>query len=129
MKNKKGFTLVELLSVIVILAVLAVIASSSVIKLTKNGKDSLFCTKLTIIESAAKDYGALHELELNNSTTYYQEYKSIKIKIGDLIDNGIEADKNGIVLNPIDNSSMNDMEVIIYLKNNNIYAYIDNNIC
>ena len=64
MKNKKGFTLIEVLSVIVILSVIMTIAASSVMNLTKKSKENLYCTKLTMIESLAKSYALKYEKEL-----------------------------------------------------------------
>ena len=45
MKNKKGFTLVELLAVIAILAILVIIALPNVIKMFNNAKKSSFLTE------------------------------------------------------------------------------------
>jgi len=55
--NKKGFTLVELLAVIVILSLLALIANSSVVNVVKNSKSDLYNTQLKLIESAAETWG------------------------------------------------------------------------
>jgi len=130
MKNKKGFTLVELLCVIVLLAIITIMATSGIMNLTKKSKENLYCAKLEMIESIASDYGVRFEAELNQSVSLYQGYPSLKIKVKDLVDNGkLEPDKDNLVLNPIDESSMNDVEIVLYLKNNQIYAAIDNNIC
>ncbi len=56
--NKKGFTLVELLAVIVILALLALVANSSVTNVVRNSKSDLYNAQLELIESAAKTWGA-----------------------------------------------------------------------
>lgn len=128
--NKKGFTLVELLCVIAILALLTVIASSNVVKLSRKGNTSLYCTKVTMIEALARDYGLKYEAELNNSTVLYNGYKSMKIKVQDLVDsNKIETDRDGQVISPYDSKSMNNVDIILYLKNNRIYAIIENNVC
>lgn len=131
MNNKKGFTLIELLCVIVLLALITVIASAGIMSLSSKSKENLYCAKLEMIESLARDYGIKYEKELNNSTTLYNGYKSMKITVNDLVLNGsLEPDQDNIVINPIDNSSLNSKEIILYLKNNQIYAYIDsNNIC
>ncbi len=130
MKNKKGFTLIELLCVIVLLAVITVIATTGIMNLSKDSKNNLYCAKIEMIESLARDYGKQYEKELNDSTEYYEGYKSIKIKVNDLVIAGkLEADSNEEVLSPIDNAVMNDLEIILYLKNNQIYAVIPNNVC
>lgn len=51
--NKKGFTLVELLAVIVILALLALLTSTAVTKLVKDAKEDLSETQIQLIKSAA----------------------------------------------------------------------------
>ncbi len=130
MKNKKGFTLIELLCVIVLLAVITVIATTGIMNLSKDSKNNLYCAKIEMIESLARDYGKQYEKELNESTEYYEGYKSIKIKVNDLVVAGkLEADSNEEVLSPIDNAVMNDLEIILYLKNNQIYAVLPNNVC
>lgn len=131
MKNKKGFTLVELLSVIVILALISVMATTGIIALSNKSKENMYCAKLEMISSVARDYGVKYEYELNNSNEYYNGYKSLKIKVSDLITSGkLETDKDNTVISPLDDSSLNDKEIILYLKNNRINAYIDsNNIC
>ena len=131
MKNKKGFTLVELLCVIVILALISVMATTGIIALSSRSKENMYCAKLEMISSIARDYAVKYEYELNNSTELFNGYKSLKIKVTDLINSGkLETDKDDKVINPIDESSLNDKEIILYLKNNQINAYIDsNNIC
>ncbi len=131
MKNKKGFTLIEILCVVALLAVITTIASASVINLSKASKENLYCAKLELIESAAKTYSASLIYELNQSTTYYEGYKSITITINDLIKSGnLSPDKDDSVLSPLNNEVMNDLEIILYLKNNQVYVAIDdNNVC
>lgn len=130
MKNKKGFTLIELLCVIALIAILSVVATVSIVSLSSKSKDNLYCAKIKLIASEAEKLGIKYELELNNSNELYNGYKSIKIKVQTLVDAGkLESDKNNNVLNPKDNSIMNDMDIILYLKNNQIRAEIPNNIC
>ena len=129
--NKKGFTLIEILCVVALLAVITTIASASVINLSNASKENLYCAKLELIESAAKTYSASLIYELNQSTTYYEGYKSITITINDLIKSGnLSPDKDDSVLSPLNNEVMNDLEIILYLKNNQVYVAIDdNNVC
>ena len=120
----------ELLSVISILAVISVMASAGVMKLYNNSKENMYCAKIKMIETEAEEYAIKYERELNESDNLYNGYKSLTIKINDLVENGnIEANKDNNIINPIDNSIMNNIDIIIYLKNNQINAYIDNNIC
>lgn len=129
MRNKRGFTLVEILCVIAILSIIAVIAVPNLLNLKNDNK--VYCAKLELIKTRANNYALSHEQELNNSSYTYNDYKALKITVQDLLDKGyIEPDEDDYVLNPKDNSSLNDEEIIIYLKNNTINIYIDsNNVC
>ena len=130
MKNKKGFTLIEILCVIVIIGILSVIATISIVNLSSKSKDNLYCVKIELIENIAESYGIKYELELNNSNELYNGYKSLKIKVSTLVEAGkLEPDKKNDVINPKDNTIMNDIDIILYLKNNQIKAEIPNNIC
>jgi len=130
MKSKKGFTLIELLCVIALLAIISVIATVSIVNLSSKSKDNMYCAKIELIESIAESYGIKYELELNNSSELYNGYKSLKIKVNTLVDAGkLETDKGNDVINPIDGSIMNEIDIILYLKNNQIKAIIPNNIC
>lgn len=55
--NKKAFTLVELLAVIVILAVLIILVAPSLLNSAKASRQKSFDTKVDIIETAAIMYG------------------------------------------------------------------------
>ena len=131
MISKKGFTLVEILCVITILALITTIATTSLVKLSRESKNNLYCAKIELIKSAAKTYAQNYEKELNNSEELYENHKSMTIMVEDLINKGLIApDKNNDVLSPIDESSLNKKEIIIYLDNNQINVYIDtDNIC
>ena len=131
MISKKGFTLVEILCVITILALITTIATTSLVKLSRESKNNLYCAKIELIKSAAKTYAQNYEKELNNSEELYENHKSMTITVEDLINKGlITPDKNNDVLSPIDDSSLNKKEIIIYLDNNQINVYIDtDNIC
>ena len=130
MKNKKGFTLIEILCVIVLIGILSVIATISIVNLSSKSKENLYCAKIELIENIAESYGIKYELELNNSNELYNGYKSLKIKVSTLVDAGkLEPDKKNDVINPKDNTIMNDIDIVLYLKNNQIKAEIPNNIC
>ena len=62
-----GFTLVELLAVIVILSLLALLASTSVTKLIKGSKEDIYNIQLNSIKEAAETWGAENLLYLPNA--------------------------------------------------------------
>ena len=57
MKKNKGFTLVELLAVIVITAIIITVAVPSVLTFSENQKKNLYCSKVDTIKKAAQLYG------------------------------------------------------------------------
>ncbi len=128
---KKGFTLIEILCVILIISIITTMAIGGVLNFTKNNKENLYCARIKALESAAIDYSKKFELDLKNSQVYYNGYPSLSITVADLIANkNITPDQDNQIINPIDNTSMNDEEIIIYYANNNIKAHIEtNNIC
>lgn len=127
MKNKRGFTLIELLCVIAIIALITVMASAAIVNITHKSKENMYCAKVKLIETKAVEYGIRYELELNNSNEIYEGYKSMKIKIKELVDNGALDESD--IIDPLNNNSMSDLDIILYLKNNQINAKILNNVC
>lgn len=115
MNNKKGFTLMELLAVIVLLGLLISLASVSVLTIRKKMNNNLLNTKIKMIEAAAKLYGEDHNLtgceEVLISTLVTNDY--------------LDYDDGSNVKNPVDNTSMNDKNVKIYIEFNQIIAKYD----
>ena len=87
--NKKGFTLVELLAVIIILSLLTVLASASVTKVVTNSKSELYDTQIELIKAAAQTWGAdnLNKLPSENDECKYLNLGELK-KYG-LLDSSI----------------------------------------
>ena len=104
----KGFTLVELLAVIVILSLLAALASTSVTKIVKDSKSDLYDSELVSIKSAAEAWGASNPNKLPD--TGYCKYITLKeLKESGLLDESI--------INPKTNKEFdNDMVVKITNK-------------
>lgn len=124
MKNKNGFTLVELLAVIVVLAIIITIAVPSAISISNKIKAKMYETKIQMILDAAKLYGQENPSNVVNSI---DNCSNSKITVGTLVNDGyIKKDdvKNGNVVNPKDNSSMNNLKICIYKKNNRVYSKI-----
>lgn len=98
--NNKGFTLVELLAVIIILSLLITIISVAVTKLVKDTKSDLSDSQLKLIESAAKAWGAENiKLLPKEGSCGYLKLKNLK-NYG-LLDSSITDPKTG---NEIPNS-------------------------
>ncbi len=109
MKNKKGFTLVELLAVIVLLGVLIAIAVPSVLGISKKIKENMYDAKLKTIEVAAEAWADDNKSKCDSLKT---------MSISQLIGEGyLKADdKSGNILNPKDN---------VKIQNDSINKYVD----
>ena len=135
--NKKGFTLVELLSVIVLIGLLLGIGVPGVMRISKKMKERSFNTKKEQIEQAATLWGQDNRTRLSKSTCKVlesgveKEYHCYKISIKELIeedylDNENNNSENIEYKNPIDNQDIQRMCVYVYKKNKRVYAYYTN---
>jgi len=106
--NKKGFTLVELLAVVVILALIATLASTSIINVVKTSKSDLYDAQIELIKEAAKAWGAENLNLLPNSG------KCKYITLNDLKEYGL-LDKN--MKNPNTNKEFENLNIKITSEN------------
>ena len=115
---KKGFTLVELLAVIVILAVIALIATPIVKKSIANSKNQALKETINSIERAAYNYG------YQNDIGYDTNYK--KLTLDELISKGF---LKGDIINPVTNEKMNGCVLYRWNETNNQYEFKYNEEC
>lgn len=130
--NKKGFTLVELLAVIIILSIIVIIAIPSIMGISKSIKENMYNKKIAIIEEAAILYGQDNRRDINLSEQKYNtSYNCINIKVNKLLpvyldsDDTYSACKNNskCVVNPKDKNSYLDNEnIIIYMRRDRVSA-------
>lgn len=127
--KKNGFTLVELLAVIVILALLITIAVPNIIGISNKIKKNMFCEKVSSIESAAKLYA--QDMYSDDAVSGSNEViLASDVTIKDLIDDGYlkkdddKCDFNTVycIKDPRDNSQMDYNYIQIYTKNKRVYA-------
>lgn len=144
MKNKNGFTLVELLAVVSILAILALIVTPAVMTIRQNTLERSLQGKFNQINIAAKDWASKHlnlipsdvnECSCNGSSDscisgYYGYYNTedVKtsccyfIKVRNLIEQGYlvgdSGDEKDILLNPLSREPLNSATVCIRYDNN-----------
>lgn len=129
--NKRGFTLVELLSVLVLISLLFGLAIPGINKISSNMKKKSYSKKVNLIESAAILWGQDNRtlLQTNNDCTINGKKMSCyKLTIGTLIeDNYLDSDNNsGEYTNPKNNKDMKNCIVFVYKENNRVYAELDN---
>lgn len=128
MKNKKGFTLPELLVVIVIIAVIAAIAIPSVIVVNSNINKRLYNNKVNLIVSAAELYATdnpdifngksqvvvyVAELINENYLEIESSDSSVNYCLSINVDGRGEITTPGCILNPTDKTSMNSEYVLL----------------
>ncbi len=128
--NNKGFSLVELLAVIVILAIIMSLGFVGFGSIHRASKEQMLKSKIESLETSAQKYGQERMNELNTSCKIGgKDYKFCKtVTVQTLLDSGDfeseESDKTGkkIVRNDVTNAQMNNDKVCIYKKNNRVYA-------
>lgn len=133
--KKNGFTLIEILAVIVILGIIASIVALNVVKVKNDSMKELLVTKKQNLEAAAIVYGQENQDELeSNCELDNEKYTFCKlVTVRELIENkffeSTETNDEGKVdlFNNVTNESMMNDKLMIYRKNNSIYAkYIEN---
>ncbi len=124
--NKKGFTLVELLAVIVVLAILALLAIPRVISIMEKSRVSAFTVEANeIIKSAQNAYGSkvLSEEEMNHPVCFTID-QLIK---GGYLDKDKDDVKGVIVIDLIHGSDIADTNEVIYTYLSKTDFYIRKN--
>ena len=100
--NKKGFTLVELIGVVVILGLIALVAFPALLNQIDSSKKQISDSQKEIIISAAKSY-------VDENKNDYADKSTFEIPVNDLIKNNYLS--KGII------SSFSDNEVIVTFNN------------
>ena len=104
--NKKGFTLVEILTVIVILTVISVTIFPIVVEKIENGRQRTYNLQITSIKKAAEEWALKHIASIPSGSSDVLTLNLGDLKIGGFIDIDI--------VNPLTNKSFpNDMLITI----------------
>ena len=111
--NRKGFTLVELLAVLVILSAIMAIVIPSLSSSMERAKNKKMESNKKLLISAAEMYVSDHRYSIDNNSS------SCYISLGILVDGGYIT--NDIIYSDDGNLT----GVILYTKSGNKYEYID----
>lgn len=128
---KKGFTLVELIAVLVILGLISLIAIPTVNNSLKKYRNSLYEDAVKNIEQAAKNWGADNIGKLPNAVnneiimTYpdidvEQEFSTLQIRVKDLANTGYI---NSEIKNPKKNANFCTCAIVTITKTDTGYTY------
>lgn len=134
--KKNGFTIVELVAAIGIMALIVILVAPSLFTSSTNAREKAYRTKITIIEKAAVLYGQDHYREIVNDANLQSISGSLyyvkTIAIGDLVPKYIEKDvETGtkFIFDPRDNTKfLDDYEITIMIaeKTKKVTAKFDN---
>ena len=143
--NKKGFTLVEILAVLVIIVVVSLIGTVSITGVKRKMEENLFKNKLGEIISAASKWGEDNKSELNTEpaktvgfliTNGYLETEEAINPVKYNYEDKCGSDKNdengykegelckNVITNNVDYIVLNSLVVKIYRSNNRVYSCI-----
>ena len=109
--NNKGFTLIELIATIMILALVMSIASYSIINIINRSKEENYNYLLENIRNGAEVYYQECKYANNSGVTCTVNNGSYKITLGELLTsgyikgNGKDNNNNYIIVNPKNNDS------------------------
>ncbi len=124
--NKKGFTLVELLAVIVILGLVTTIAAYSIFNVWGKSKEGLLKDRIQSIENAAITYYSENRQLLTESCSINgKNYNTCKVvTVQDLLNLGIleTQEENQKITNDVTGCNMVNDIVTVYRKNNRVQA-------
>lgn len=130
MKSNKGFTLVELLAVVVVLAIIIAIAVPSTLSISTRLKKNMFCSKIDLMETAAMLYGEDRRDSFGTIKVDGTNYKGVNVTIKHLVDTKYlkkDHESEPYIEDPRDkNSGLDAMNISIYIKNNRVYVRFDN---
>ena len=94
--NKKGFSLVELLAVLIVLGIIMTIVTTTILKEVNSSKEKLNQSQIEIIKNAAIEYANKKGYFKQENKTYDVTIEELKEEnlIDDTIINSLDKNKN-----------------------------------
>ena len=124
MKNKKGFTMVELLATITILGVLMTIAIGSISLILRKGRENYYTSQRNNLIAAAKSYYQSNRSELPKNINEKKTVTLETLQKGNFIDKVYDAQKKECVKGETDETF-----VSVILTSKNKYKYTSHLYC
>lgn len=128
----KGFTLVELMAVLVLIVIIASIGYAGITAVQRNINQNLWEATVEEIETGAVKYGQDNLNVLNTNETCNidgsETRNCIEVTVEFLIDSNyidtdeVDDNEKEIITNNVTGEIVNDNIVCIYLENNRVYA-------
>ena len=124
----KGFTLVELMAVLVLIVIIASIGYAGITAVQRNINQNLWEATVEEIETGAVKYGQDNLSRLTSTCNYGAISNCLEVTVGFLIErNYVDTDEvddseKEIITNNVTGEIVNDNIVYIYLENNRVYA-------
>ena len=128
MRDKRGFTLIELIAVIAILSIIILLVVPNITNIASDSKESLRESKIKTIETAASNYGndLINDYQNCLGSTSSNELKNkCTVSISKLINNGYMDGENDTdsIIDPVTNESLTGNLLLCYNPANvSIYA-------
>lgn len=125
--NRKGFTLIEVIMVIVIISLLVILLVPNIFVLIEKNNENSCDSLIKNIESAAKIYVTHNKYDLGFDCS--GDAKTITLKT--LVDSGdLKVDSSGKIINPVDNAVLYDNTItevnvkVTYDCNTKVFTYV-----
>lgn len=128
----KGFTLVELMAVLVLIVIISTIGYAGITAVQRNINQNLWEATVEEIETGAVKYGQDNLNVLNTNETCNidgsETRNCIEVTVEFLIDSNyidtdeVDDNEKEIITNNVTGEIVNDNIVYIYLENNRVYA-------
>ncbi len=112
---KKGFTLIELMAVIIILGVVAIISVPLIDNIIKDSKNNAYDSQITMILDASK------KMVVEQPSLLPNEEDSSCIPLDDILQKGYLSSKK--LVDPRNDEAMNGSVVVTYDSEYNKYRY------
>ena len=93
-RNKRGFTLVELIAVVAILGLIALIVYPAIGSVIRNSRESAYNDQVAVIESAAKNWSIDNASTLPDNGTVYRLPVNTLLEEGYISDDEVKDPRN-----------------------------------